>query len=105
MPRQHLFGMFTGRVGNLFAAGHAGNFFDAVGEVERLDVGRGVVGLYRLGDPVVLIPMAGNLRQVRDTKNLMRARNMAQRRCRRPPHRKSASVSDPRVPECFSWLT
>jgi hypothetical protein len=37
--------MFTGGVGNFFAAGHAGNFFDAVGEAERLDVGRGVIGL------------------------------------------------------------
>ncbi len=32
----------------------------------------------RLGNPVVLVPMAGNLWQVRDTKNLMRMRNMAQ---------------------------
>ena len=77
MPGQHLFGMFTGSVGNLFAAGHAGNFFDAVGEVEWLDVGHGMIGLHRLGNPLVLVPVAGNLRQVRDTKNLMRARNVA----------------------------
>ena len=54
--------MFTGSVGNLFATGHAGNFFDAVGEVERLDIGRGVIGLHRLGNAVVLVPVAGNLR-------------------------------------------
>ena len=43
---QHLFGMFTGGVSNLFAARHAGNFFDAIGEAERLDVSRGVIGLH-----------------------------------------------------------
>ena len=78
MPGQHLFSMFTGGVGNFFAAGHARNFFDAFGEVERLDIGRGVVGLDGLGNPVMLIAMAGNLWQVRDTKNLMRMRDMAQ---------------------------
>ena len=31
-----------------------------------------------LGNPVVLVAMAGNLWQVRDTKNLMRMSNMAQ---------------------------
>ncbi len=63
--------MFTGSVGNLFAAGHARNFFDAVGEAERLDIGRAVIGLHRLGNAIVLVPVAGNLRQVRYTKNLM----------------------------------
>ena len=75
---QHLFGMFAGDVGNLFAAGHPGDFFDTLGEAERLDVRRSVIGLYRLGNTVVLLSMAGNLGEMRYTKNLMRAGNMAQ---------------------------
>jgi hypothetical protein len=50
MSGQHLFGMFTGGIGNFFATGHAHNFFDTFGEAERLDVGRGVIGLDGLDD-------------------------------------------------------
>ena len=60
--------MFTSSVGNLFAARHTGNFFDAVSEAERLDVGRGVIDLHRLGNTIVLVPMTGDLGQVRYTK-------------------------------------
>src|SRR5262245_50185995 len=35
---QHLFGVLAGRVSNLFPAGHAGDFFNAFGEIEHLDV-------------------------------------------------------------------
>src|SRR5712691_1150140 len=70
--------MSAGDVGNLFAAGHPSNFFDALSEVEWLDVGRSVIGLDRLGNTVVLLPLASNLGQVRDAKYLMRTGNMAQ---------------------------
>src|SRR2546429_303594 len=70
--------MSAGDVGYLFAAGHPGNFFDALSEAEWLDVGRSMIGLDRLGNTVVLLPLAGNLGQVRDAKYLMRASNMAQ---------------------------
>src|SRR5215467_7183602 len=75
---QHLFGVFAGGVGNFFAAGHAGDFFDTLAETERLDVSRGVIGLHRLGDTVVLVAVAGDLRQMRDAEHLVRARNVAQ---------------------------
>lgn len=75
MLSKHLFGMPARGFGNLVATGHTGDFVDALGEIEGPQLGGGPVDVFGFFDPVVLIAMAGDLGEVGDAEDLMRARN------------------------------
>jgi hypothetical protein len=70
---QHFFGMAARHFGDLGATGHAGNFVDALGKIEGAKLRRRLPGLFGFVHPIVLIPVTGDLGQVGDAKNLVRA--------------------------------
>src|SRR5207249_7212518 len=90
---EHLVGVLQGRFGQLGATQHSGDFFRAFVAGKLADAGSRTVAYLLLLDQVMMIGEGGNLRQMGNTKHLIRAREGLQFL----PYRLGRAAADSRI--------